>query len=553
MKMEYPDAMCLGRSTGAASLNRNRVQVNKSGGPGVYRLITAHYQMVLCNLAVIFTSDLILARGFSLGAYYIPFTLDHTSIGCFRVDSAHHSKLILKGLFIPHMHIDSEPMNFTHYRLLYEAIDYADPAAYRIPLEIWEKILIDCICDPFLPSSNDSLLHETQLLKHDCDAHREAERTQVLLQLVCRVWNEILKRLPVSSLYWGGSVTYTIPYSTRRFDSKEYGDDCHFFQEPLEYNNNEEAPLIQDIHPSVEALVVLHRFGDPPDLEKFPNIRLLTTSFFDSHQISSKNPAIIQNITHLRIPVLYSPQPASKGPVFTNLRTLCIDLDHVVGHEDEDHEIDPNDLDFLRWSLPSLANVGFFSIFSKHWMILAIHELIERFGSTLKGLYMAVYDLLRPYAPYAALPENLWKRCLNLQTVCTSLTNFTVASQPPEGRSPLHIVLCDIGAPNEWQRGRRYFENGCNWDDYEISKCLLMALNWSIGDFQMDLSWNDLQTAIGNLLHDDGEMIYDLFIRLKASGRDFQDKNGNGMESEQGRKCIAWVKNVNDMWRQYKR
>jgi hypothetical protein len=66
-----------------------------------------------------------------------------------------------------------------------------------------------------------------------------------------------------------------------------------------------------------------------------------------------------------------------------------------------------------------------------------------------------------------------------------------------------------------------------------------MALECSIGDFQMDVSWNGFKFLVHNHMMDELEMLYNLFDQLKMVERDLKDKNGDGMNTRQGKEFIT--------------
>jgi hypothetical protein len=292
---------------------------------------------------------------------------------------------------------------------------------------------------------------------------------------------------------------------------------------------------------SVEVLVVGHP-ANTPNLANFPSLRILSTYLLNIRYNLSRNPAVIQNLTHLRLPPMFSDRSLSNGVVFPNLHTFCIDFfdqfDYRIDNEDE---VNLDDLDFLNWSLPNLVNLGCFGEVIEDWMNLAIYELIEKFGPTLQGVYMAVHEQDSFYRFYKPLPENIWRRCPLLKTIYTALQNLEKCAKPPEGHSPLRLVFCDIDAPEHWRRGVLYFANSHTWDNYTISSSLLAALGWQVEEFQIDISWQDLRMRIDALLYDDLEMIYGLLDRLRSAGRDLKDRNGNGMKSEQGKEFTTWM------------
>jgi hypothetical protein len=427
---------------------------------------------------------------------------------------------------------------------LRRSLDHAELAVGRVPVDIWENIFIYSISYPFLPSSNDSLLRETQLLDHNCEAHRQPKQIWARMRLVCIFWNEILKNISVSSLYWGGSATSLILRSALRVDIKEYGYMCPFMNS-VNSGENEEKTMDKSSCQLVEALVGLNTFRDPPDLAKFPNVRLIATYNFASRHISSKYPALIHNLTHLRVPVIYSDRLPSNRPIFTNLRTLCIDfsgeIDYREFEDDGYFDATLDDLDFLDWSLPRLVNLGCFGETWQNWADQAIYELIERFGSALKGVYLAVYEERFVYRSYKSSPKNLWRRFSHMETIYTSLTNFSVENKPPDGHSPLTVVLCDVDARSVWQEESDNLDDKSGGNDYSISKYPPKVQGWSAGDLQMDLSWDSLKIRVDRGSYNDLYRLYSLLNQLKNVGRDLKDKNGEGMETEQGKKFILWM------------
>jgi hypothetical protein len=435
---------------------------------------------------------------------------------------------------------------------------------YRVPLEIWEKILVYSISESFLPSLDDSILREIGLLEHDCKSHQEAEQIWADLRLVCRLWNDILKRFSAHSLYWGGPATSPIPRSALRVEILRYSSFCPFFPETMQPKKNEKTVMSQGPYELVEALIIFYDAGDPPDLANFPNLRLITTERFNYRHISSTNPALIRNLTHLRIPALYSKRPPSNGLTFTSLRTFCIDFDirSIQRYDDSDDDGDgdgdgdddadnyhddkgfeptPDHLDFLNWSLPSLVNLGFIGETRQESVDRAIYELIERFGSTLKGVCMAVYRQAPFFRCYKPLPKNIWTRCVRIETIYTPLVALNTENKPPDGYHPLNVVLFDLHAPSDWDEANDDPEDEYGKRYSGITKIIRTTLDCSVGDLQMDLSWDVLKTRIDGRFYGDLVVLRNLFGQLDKRGRGLKDKNGEGMESEEAEEFFACI------------
>ncbi|PVF92321.1 hypothetical protein CPB86DRAFT_195640 [Serendipita vermifera] len=417
-------------------------------------------------------------------------------------------------------------------------------AVYRVPLEIWEEILIYSISDPILPSSDDPPLRAILLLQHDCEASRKVEVIRAQLRSVCRSWNEIIKRLSVQFVYEGDLKTTPIPPFSLRVEFEELG--WHWRCRPEKMSN--EMTSMKNSYPYVEALIAWDQYRRQPDLERFPNIRVLSTKNFDPAYISIRFPALIRNLTHLQVCLIYSKGPSREELAFPSLHTLCINFEERFYRLYNNRYADTNSggVNCLNWSLPNLVNLKCFGQVTDNLASRVIYELIERFGSTLKGFFMDVYTMSDHYRHiYLALPENLWKQCTLLETLGTSLTNITSRVRPPHGDHLLRLIFCDIDEPDHWQCGDPCVENERRWMDYEVSISLFIALGWQVDTLQMDISWDELEGRISEFDFPDGmEMLYNFLDRLRWIGRDLMDKHGDGFESERGNGFVIWLEDA---------
>ncbi|PVG01308.1 hypothetical protein CPB86DRAFT_823851, partial [Serendipita vermifera] len=410
-------------------------------------------------------------------------------------------------------------------------------AVYRIPLEIWEEILIYSISAPILPSSDNSLLRAILLLQHDCGTLQKVEVTRTRLRLVCRSWNEIIKRLSVQFVHEGDPKVTPIPASTLRVEFVKANYFCCILRKHLE----RQAASMKTSYPSVEALITWNGYQYQPDLERFPNIRILSTDSLDPFQSST----LIRNLTHLQVCLIYSKGASREELVFPNLHTLGIDFGNGFYPPYSGRDFCPNtdNVNCLNLSLPNLVNlkcVGEVTGNLTSWMI---YELIEKFGSRLKGFFMDVYRQEGYYTKtYLALPENLWKQCTSLNTLGLSLTQITPNARPPQGYHLLHLIFCDVDEPDDWQCRSDCVMTERSWMNYEVSISLFMALDWTADALQMDISWDQLQNRISDFDNPGClETIYRFLRQLKWAGRDLMDKYDNGLESEEGEEFVGWL------------
>ncbi|PVF91073.1 hypothetical protein CPB86DRAFT_871328 [Serendipita vermifera] len=415
---------------------------------------------------------------------------------------------------------------------------------YRIPLEIWEQVLQWSISYPMLPLS-DECLPAILLLKHDCEVSQKMEETQKKLRLVCQSWNRIVKRISIQFVYDGDPMTAPIPPFTQRVEFKKDNCLCSIFR--IEWEK--EFADIKASYPSVEALVMLDSYKEQLHLGRFPNTRVLSIYSFDLDHISSKFPALIRNLSHLRVPLIRSGRVPQGELIFPNLHTLSIDFggEFYYGNNTQELVPDVHNSDFLNWSLPNLVNLGCFGEVIYDWTSQAIYELIEKFGSTLKGFFMVAYELglNRIYFP---LPRNLWKQCTLLTTLSTSLTNITPYVPPPHGHHLLCLMFCDVDRPQDWQCGAPCIQCELGWSHYDVSASLDMALSWQVDTLQMDISWKQLTDQINNLEPDDLKMIYNLLDQLRQAGQDLMDKYGNSLKSKEGESFAIWIENAQRNW-----
>ncbi|PVF91074.1 hypothetical protein CPB86DRAFT_878702 [Serendipita vermifera] len=422
-------------------------------------------------------------------------------------------------------------------------------AVHRVPPEIWGQIFTYSILQPILHSSNDSLLRNIHLLHHDCEVSQAVEQTRTQIRLVCRFWNEITKR--ISPVLVQSTTSLPRPrLSTLRIEFKEQNCPCHPLRETPNWGVESEAIINKISYSFVEALISMSRDEEQPNLEQFPNLRLLSTRFFDPLRIPSKYPALVRNLTHLQVLLLYSKAASSKELIFPSLHTFSIEFSGNDYFADSllDDEIGSQNLVCLHWSLPNLVNLACLGYVYEYWEAQMIYQLIERFGSKLEGFHMSVHD--RGQAMYLELPKNLWSRCANLKTISTSLMGITSNARPPHDYPTFRLIFFDIDYPEIWRAdqlclGRRY-----NWMEYLVSICLFEALHWPINQLQMDTSWKRLERWLSTLQLE-GVVIVDHFLdRLKWAGRDFKDRYGNGTESEEGKAFMHWLKNtINDLMR----
>jgi hypothetical protein len=404
-------------------------------------------------------------------------------------------------------------------------------------LEIWEQALINSISYTFLPSSDDTLVRIFLLFEHKCDAHREAEKVRGRLRLVCRLWNDILKEIPIQYVYWVGGLISQAPQSPLRIDIEELQYDCALYEKRFPVKNKASGQWR-----SVEALIDQNPSGRIPDLGRFPNLRLLSTNYFNPNRVSSKHPTLLQNLTHLQIPLIYSKQSPSGGLILPKLHTLSIDFGSTNYCTDDDpDQAGSYDLDTLNWSLPSLKNLGCFGRAANVWTDTIMRRFIEIFGPKLEGIYIGVYEQVSICKLWVAPPRNLWKTCTRLRTLWTSLINFRICNERPDDRPPLRLIFCDVSSAHDWKNIKAYFMHERDWEPFYFPQCLSMALDWSIGDFEMDTSWKDLPKVLQGASFYDLEMLFEVLDRIDQEGRDLKDKNGEGMKSEVGKEFMDFA------------
>ncbi|KAG8775863.1 hypothetical protein FRC15_000271 [Serendipita sp. 397] len=64
----------------------------------------------------------------------------------------------------------------------------------RLPVEIWETILLEIMPYRFLPRCNATLFEDMDVFSHPCKIYHYMVTIKTTLRLVCRLWNDILQR-----------------------------------------------------------------------------------------------------------------------------------------------------------------------------------------------------------------------------------------------------------------------------------------------------------------------------------------------------------------------
>jgi hypothetical protein len=299
--------------------------------------------------------------------------------------------------------------------------------------------------------------------------------------------------------------------------------------------------------PSVEALVLNTEVDRTSSIEHFPNIKVLSTLFFDPTCMASTYPVIIHNLTHLQVPRIYSGEGHTKRFTLPNLHTFSIDFatEYHCRQDTQGSELfQPGQrMDCLDWSLPKLTNLRCFGTVKWYSAARVVEQLVERFGYALEGLSMTVRA--RHLVP-TQLPEALWELCPNLSTIHTFLRKITWYIRPPWHHPTLRLIFCDYDHQFTWEEGCYSAGNG-RWHGFEATICLLLALKCPIEAFEMDISWHTLKSQLITLhcyhpLH----MVYNSLDQIKWGGKDLKDRYGEGMQSKSGTSVINWLRSAKD-------
>ncbi|PVF94663.1 hypothetical protein CPB86DRAFT_876213 [Serendipita vermifera] len=411
-------------------------------------------------------------------------------------------------------------------------------AANRIPVEIWECILSYALTWPLLPSEDDELIRNIRLFSHDCENLEEfhrTERTRTKLQLVCTIWNEILKQQS-KRLWMGPPSSLSIASSFSRVNSMDAR--CHT-------NGGCCLPTWQTIYvidaastslfdfSSTEAVISYDKSLSTDEICRFPNLRLLRMCTDEREggfpagllPIASH----LRHLTHLQLRNLYLPGFREQPLHLPCLHTLAIEYEIVDGPDDGRKHDYPR---FSLWCLPRLINLEIAGRFLGPVPDVEeeMMELLQMVGSTLQGLSFAVTVHLYSIS---SLPGKLWIHFTKLRSIyahlCTIMNNSRPHLLPPSTR----VVLRDLVRPSNYHLDEDFLLN------------LYRARYWAIAEFGMPIGWATLRRQLEKeaIESDPTNVAFaQLIFQTILSGEyAFTDRYGVGIDSQEAKRVIDWL------------
>ncbi|CAG8693349.1 2852_t:CDS:2, partial [Acaulospora colombiana] len=326
-------------------------------------------------------------------------------------------------------------------------------AANRIPVEIWECILSFALTWPLLPSEDDELIRNIRLFSHDCENLEEfhrTERTRTKLQLVCSIWNEILKQQS-KRLWMGPPSSLSTASSFSRVNSMDArchtnGGCCLPTWQTIYVIDAASTPLFDCS--STEVIISYDKTLSTDEICQFPNLRLLRmcTDEREGGLPAGLLPIVcnLRHLTHLQLRHLYLPGFRDQPLHLPCLHTLAIEYEIVDGPDDGRKHDYPR---FSLWYLPRLINL----------------EIAGRFLGPVPDVEEEMMELLQMVAP-------------TLQGLSFAVTVhlYSISSLPGRSASPFAT----------------YNSN----EDFLLN--LYRARYWAIAEFGMPIGWATLRRQL---------------------------------------------------------
>ncbi|PVF95789.1 hypothetical protein CPB86DRAFT_816925 [Serendipita vermifera] len=455
----------------------------------------------------------------------------------------------------------------------------------RLPVELWSEIFLYAIPTPLSSTPNDGLIYNTRLLVHNCDDTRVGDHDMRLaLRLVCRAWNEIVQNLPrhPHPTCWHG---YEVPYSVTSFSTpilyihkKSDWSLCHC-------SVSDDPPTAEPGRGecAVNALVEVDEVYDQITkiAEKFPDLQILSLygrgvgiryDIFDNFR-NKAFLGFLSNLTHLRLPPLWMRRERYRlindydRPLELNrLHTLSIHfstLDPLLdaasgdwGFKELQHHFC-----FCSWVIPNLTYLEISVMIrllgrTQEYINNRTEELLNKFGSTLRGFAYHIKQLPDPKKLNDQLPREIPLYCRNLTTLHSHLSRIALVARWyfKESQPHVSIIISDFNNPT-WKWRDWWIDN----EDLHTHR-MLHFLKWPNVTFGMDIYWETLHKQVTRRrsfyeqFMEWLEVLFKFFDNLKKAGIGFKDRSGRGMESDAATLVLNWLYHVKESkWRDFEK
>ncbi|PVF99591.1 hypothetical protein CPB86DRAFT_281907 [Serendipita vermifera] len=411
--------------------------------------------------------------------------------------------------------------------------DSIEIGRYRTTQDIWKHILVFAISCPLLPSQHDNLINSIRILHRDCEDSedvRKAEAARANLQLVCRLWNELLQ--PHGERYWRAEWTSRPPqHPVSRVEIGTFEYDCSC---PMPRPNSTINTLAAN---KVEALIsadISEPLGN--EVARYPNLQLFAKRMHQGQSDFSSLATSLSKLTHLRLwslfPTLNSDHPLD----LPRLHTLSIDFSPSQPTQKSKTYEYPR---FSRWNLSNLANLAVTGTIKPPSPASKpeqdVKQLIQNVGSTIRGLSFTLKLAQGQSNVPCPIPENLWKQCTQLKAIHGSLITLIDGPRPPFSYSPIQVILSDLHHTSKYRF------------DEEVLYRLYIANSWPISSLGMDIGWSTMRNQLKDeYLRQNLEplaMAYQFFNAVRSSKYKFKDRYDIGMDSSVAKEFLDWLEN----------
>jgi hypothetical protein len=416
---------------------------------------------------------------------------------------------------------------------------------YQLPLELWTEVIEYALLSPLLYPLKDDLLHNTRLLRHDCETFLYGEQmARCRLRLVCRTWNEVISRFPWRQTCWRGSrwpVSLLIPVPRIEFEPYRTFHQCHC-------RVSANPPISDNSECSVEAVIEVNPINQSVKevLKRFPNPRILSLSRSSDRanfqRIIFSNFTLWCDVTHLRLPPIWAhlfEDHYNENLYLAHLHTLSIDLTQKEDYISILRRFSTaHYLCYCDWSMPNLKNVEIIGMLDQHsksreFLNSRIDMLLEKVGSTLQGFAYLLQWEKREETPN--LPTGLWKYCTGIKTIHGHFIDIAAEMPPDFLECPIDIILHDFDDPPYHQRKTWLVERD------SISLSLHRFLKLANANLSMDISWLNLQNWIIKNSTYNPEYVGMLLWAFDRLGN-FKDRHDDWMSSEAGQRFMTCLK-----------
>ncbi|PVF99652.1 hypothetical protein CPB86DRAFT_824929 [Serendipita vermifera] len=351
------------------------------------------------------------------------------------------------------------------------------PAAYRVPVEIWEPILLGAITSPLLPFGTngeipDSFMMSYSLFTPECSMFRTYRNTTqdtiIRLSLVCRLWARILEPYTqlcaltdLKSVQFPSSIAMK---EAKRIFITEF-DTCRCWEAEMEtcplralekidlervYSRQTTSSLPMDLQSAqiltVGNLVSTH-LDFIPTLPRLRALSLASPKLVNRWDVD-KALAALPQLTHFHVARVGADSFRVRGLTFPHLRSLTLEFAVDIPYS-------RNDTSFKTWKAPKLRTLHARGIWTSDTR-QAFYELASQHGETLTELI----DTTRIERNQTLPSASFWMSCLSLEVYGI---NLEIVFDNRLGRyiynidqrnsilAPLTLIVYDITV--QWEYG----------------------------------------------------------------------------------------------------